>query len=430
MEKQYRLPCLGAMVLFVCSITSNGVAQINGSTATNQSSTISSPTLPDLIAELLRNSSSVQAARYRYDAALKRPSQGSALPEPKISLTNFGVGHPLSGLNGSDFAYYGVGISQDIPYPGKLALASEEAGKEAEMERQRYLALVADLTAQLKAAYYEWYGVSKALEITQQNRTLLEHFESIARARYEVGKGTQAEVLRSQVEQSNLAQQLAVLEQKEQIVEARIHALLNSERPLGSPASPSTSPISASLESLLSKIEIDSPRLGVNRAEIDGRSVGIERAKKDYRPDFGISFQWQKTGSPFPDYYMATFDVKVPLYFWRKQRLGVEEAAARFQEARQDYLAERQNIIYEVKNLYFTAKTSERLLELYDSGVLRQSSLALESSVAGYQVGNVDYLTVMNNFMTVLTYQVQYHEEIAKHAQAKAQLEALTAMEL
>ena len=88
--------------------------------------------MDELVQELLKNSPALRSAQYRVDAAMKRPSQVSTLPEPKISISNFGVGHPLSRLQTSEFAYIGLGVSQEIPFPGKLALAAEEARREAE----------------------------------------------------------------------------------------------------------------------------------------------------------------------------------------------------------------------------------------------------------------------------------------------------------
>ena len=158
---------------------------------------------------------------------------------------------------------------------------------------------------------------------------------------------------------------------------------------------------------------------------LDSRAVEIERSKKEYRPDFAFNFQWQKTGAPYHDYYMASAEMKLPLYFWRKQRLGVEEAAARFQQARQSYISTRQELVFTTKDLYLTAKTSERLLALYQSGVIPQASLSLESALAGYEVGSVDFLTLTNNFMSLLTYEMQYYEELAKHEQALARLESI-----
>src|SRR5436190_23574566 len=84
----------------------------------------------DLLSELLQRNPEIQAARSRFEAATKRPSQAGTLPEPAATYTNLGVGHPFSRLNGSDFAYQGFGISQEFPYAGKLALASEQAKRE------------------------------------------------------------------------------------------------------------------------------------------------------------------------------------------------------------------------------------------------------------------------------------------------------------
>src|SRR5881397_914506 len=84
----------------------------------------------DLVSELLQHNPEIQAARSRFEAATKRPPQAGALPEPTASYTNLGVGHPFSRLNASEFAYQGFGVSQEFPFPGKLALASEEAERE------------------------------------------------------------------------------------------------------------------------------------------------------------------------------------------------------------------------------------------------------------------------------------------------------------
>jgi cobalt-zinc-cadmium efflux system outer membrane protein len=101
----------------------------------------------DLLDGLMQNNPEIQAARSRFEAATKRPSQAGTLPEPTASYTNLGVGHPFSRLNGSDFAYQAFGVSQDFPFPGKLALASEEARREAESEQQNYRSVVLNIAS-------------------------------------------------------------------------------------------------------------------------------------------------------------------------------------------------------------------------------------------------------------------------------------------
>lgn len=386
--------------------------------------------LDDLVQQMLERSPTIRGAQYRVDAAMKRPSQASSLPDPKVTFNNFGVGHPFSRLSASNFAFAGVGVSQEIPYPGKLGLAAEEARRGAEADRQTYRTIVLGATAELKALYYDWFGVSKAIEITRKNQDLLQRLEQIARVRYSVGKGLQQDVLKAQVEQSTLAQQLELLGQRKATIEARMGSLINGDLPPGRPAAIVFTPFATPLNEILAALDAQSPQLKTRRAIIEGRAVGIERSKKEYRPDFGVNAQWQKTGAPFRDYYMLSAEVKVPLYFWRKQRLGVEESVAHFREAREDYLSDRQELVFQAKDLYLTAKTSERLLALYREAIIPQSALSLESALAGYEVGNTDFLTLMNNFSTVLSYETQYYGELAKHAQAIARLEALVAMPL
>src|SRR5258708_21891080 len=91
-----------------------------------------------LLDALMQNNPEIRAARFRFEAATKRPSQVGALPEPKLTLANVGVGQPFSRLNVSEFAYRGIGLAQEIPFPGKLGLAAEEARREADSERQNY----------------------------------------------------------------------------------------------------------------------------------------------------------------------------------------------------------------------------------------------------------------------------------------------------
>ena len=170
-------------------------------TGLSQAQQPSPPTdLRELLEALIEKNPGILAAQYRFEAATKRPSQVSTLPDPKLTLVNFGVGAPFSRLNASEFAYRGVGVSQDIPFPGKLALAGEQAKREADSEREMYRSLILEKASQLKQAYFDWFNVTKAIEITGKNRDLLDRFEQIARARYSVGRGIQTDVLRAQAE--------------------------------------------------------------------------------------------------------------------------------------------------------------------------------------------------------------------------------------
>ncbi len=385
---------------------------------------------PELVSELLQRNPEILAARARFDAATKRPSQAGTLPEPTATYSNFGVGRPFSGLNGSNFAYHGFGVSQEFPFPGKLALASEEAKREAESEQQKYQAVILDVASRLKVAYYEWLVVNKAVELTRRHSDLLSRFEEIARNRYQVGKGLQQDVLKAQLEVSSLEQQLAMLDEKRQRAQAEIASLLAEPTVvLRAPAEIQPTPFSMHLDELL-KATADSPRVRAEQKMVDARAVGINRSLKDFRPDFGASFQWQRTGTNFPDFYMATVEVKIPIYCARKQRYALEESYSRLNEAKQNYRAAQQQAAYGVKDQFLTIQSSERILNLYKTTLLPQAQLTVDSSASAYEVGSIDFLSLVSNLTNLISLERQYYDELARHEEAIARLEPVVGHEL
>jgi outer membrane protein, heavy metal efflux system len=384
----------------------------------------------DLLNGLIQNNPEIQAARSRFEAATKRPSQAGTLPEPTARYTNFGVGHPFSGLNANEFAYHGFGVSQEIPFPGKLALASEEAKREAEGIQQNYRAVVLDVTARLKVAYYEWLTVNKAIELTRKHSDLLSRFEEIARNRYTVGKGLQQDVLKAQLEVSTLEQQLAMLDEKRQRAEAEIASLLAAPSVvLRAPGEIQPRTFSISLEELI-RATNDSPRVRAEQKMVDARAVGINRSLKDFRPDFGVNLEWDHTGGNFPEHYMATVEVRIPIYYARKQRYALEESYSKLGEAKQNYRAAQQQSIYQVKDQYLSIQSSERILNLYKTTLIPQAQLTVDSSASAYEVGSIDFLTLLTNLTNLISLDRQYYDELARHEEAIARLEPIVGKEL
>ena len=184
-----------------------------------------------------------------------------------------------------------------------------------------------------------------------------------------------------------------------------------------------------SLDELLKAIA-DSPRVRAEQKMVDARAVGIYRSKKDFRPDFDVNFQWQHTGSNFPDYYMASIGVKIPIYYARKQRYALEESYSRFDEARQNYRAAQQQAVYQVKDQYLSIQSSERILNLYRTTLLPQAQLTVDSSASAYEVGNIDFLTLVSNLSNLIGLERQYYDELARHEEAIARLEPVVGREL
>jgi cobalt-zinc-cadmium efflux system outer membrane protein len=172
-------------------------------------------------------------------------------------------------------------------------------------------------------------------------------------------------------------------------------------------------------------------------AAVKSQEQGITRgqqalalANRELRPDFGVTVTSQKYTGGMPWMYGIDFMVKVPIYWQRKQRPMIAEAAASLDSAR----AMRDNTIAleqaQVTQEFLAATTSKRLADLYSDSILPQARLALESALSSYQVGRVDFLTLLSSYQTVLTYEVGYEEQAARLRQALARIEPFVGEEL
>jgi outer membrane protein TolC len=267
--------------------------------------------------------------------------------------------------------------------------------------------------------------------VLQRNTDLLGQFSKIAEARYQIGLGIQQDVLRAQTEVSMLEQRRLELEREREVLIAQINALLNRppESPLGVPLDYARAELSVSLNELYAAVESHSPRVRQNQVKVEQNTLALNLSRKDYYPDFAVETGWASRGH-LRDMWETRVDVRIPLYFWRKQRYAVRESAQAVEQARHEYDATRQELLFRVKDDYLAAKTSSQLLDLYSKTLMPQSSLTLESAMASYQTGNLDFLSLVTNFQSVLGYELEYYEQFAKFHEALARLEEVSGHQL
>jgi outer membrane protein, heavy metal efflux system len=388
-------------------------------------------TLQELIAEALEKNPEIAAAKRRVDVKRARIPQASALPDPVLSVTSMGNVVPFWLQKGDPSSARIVGFTQDIPYPGKLSLKGKAARMETEAELYSYEQTWRNVVTNLKTAYYDLYFIDRSLTTVSRTKTLLEQFLKIAEARYEVGKGLQQDVLKAQTEISILLERQIMLQQRRRSTVALINSILlrSPEEPLGQAADVKKSELPFTLESLYEVALNGNPEIRRQERMIDGSQYRLTAARKDYYPDFGVNVQYLQRDR-MPDMWGFGVNVKIPLYFGQRQRPAVQEAAAELAGARQEYESLRAQTMFRVKDYYLTATTAARLLQLYETGVIPQAALTLESSIASYQVGTSDFLTLLTNLVTVLTYELNYYEQLANYQKALVQLEPLIGVEL
>lgn len=389
--------------------------------------------LEELIPEALRRNPEILAAQKRYEAGRQRPAQESSLPDPMLSLgyTSSGSPRPFAGIGREPMANAGVMISQEFPFPGKRKLRGEIAAREADAEFQQYEAVQLSVLSRLKQAFYRLRYAYAATEVLERNRELLRKFLRTTEARYAVGQAQQQDVFKAQTQLSILETRLARLAQERRSREAELNSLLArpADSPLARPADAQPAPLRATLEELFEQARQNAPLLRREEKTVQRAKLALNLARKEHYPDYTLSAGYYHMGA-MPSMYMARVDFKLPAWFWRKQRAGVAEQASNLGEARRNLEATGQMLAFRIKDDYLMAETSWRLAEMYSGTVIPQSSLALQSALAAYSTGGVDFLTVLANFTTMLEYELSYYEEIESYFLALARLEEMTGVPL
>jgi cobalt-zinc-cadmium efflux system outer membrane protein len=384
--------------------------------------------LDPLVVELRAANPELQVARKRYEAALARPAQESALPDPRITVgwTSVGWPYPGAGLGSEATSNIGVQVAQEIPFPGKRALKGGIAEKEAQSVAQAYRITELRLIAQLKQRFYELRFAYEAIDLLSRNQQVLQQLAKVAEARYATGKATQQDIIKAGVEVLILDNRLILLEQKKLSLGTEINALLNRapEADLARPEPAPALPVLESFEALRARALESSPLLLAQRAVIDGRQLGVQSAQRAYYPDFDLMTGYYNMGSLKPMWEFKV-QINVPLFAGRKQRYGLEEAGAGLAEAQRTYRNEQQMLLARLRDRHLAAGAALKLMDLYAHQVVPQSELALQSSLTGYETGSADFLTVLANFTTIREYQMSYREQQSEYLKALAGMEEL-----
>jgi cobalt-zinc-cadmium efflux system outer membrane protein len=388
--------------------------------------------LAALVEEAGKNNPDIVAALRGWQAAAQVPTQVSTLPDPQVTVQQFSVGspRPFAGFTNSDFAYIGFGVSQDVPYPGKLKLRGEAAERDAAVARERVDSVKRSVVEQAKAAYFQLAYVQQTLGILQRDGTLLEQIEKVAEARYRTGQGTQQDVLKAQLQQTKLLRELAHHHELMGTAQAQIKKLLN--RPQESAdiavAELTDTPLRYSSDELLAKVRTGDPDIAGRQEMVRKQSLQVEMARKDRYPDFNVQYMWEHTAEQYRDYYELTFSARLPIYRRRKLDPELTQAVKELDRSQREYESQVQQAYFEVKDELIAAETAEQLLKIYREGLIPQALATFRAGLASYESGQEDFQTLLSAFLDVLDFDEEYWKSLADHETALARIEQLTGM--
>jgi cobalt-zinc-cadmium efflux system outer membrane protein len=391
--------------------------------------------LSELLAEAEKNNPQIEAARQSWQAAKQVPTQVSTLPDPQFNLQHLSVGspRPFAGYTNSDFAYVGLGVSQDIPYPGKLRLKGEIAKREADVSQQQIETVRRTVLAELKTAYFRLAYLSKTLTILEQHGELLKQIEQAADARYRSGMGSQQDLLQAQLQKTKLLREIAMHHLEVGKLEAQIKQLLNrpQDSPDIEPSELTETPLAQTYAELLTAAQVQNPEIAGAKRMIEKQSLRVDLARKDFYPDFNMQYMWQRTDpTQFRAYYMLSVGVRVPIYRGRKQRPELAQAEAEKLRAGSELQAQSQQIAAELRAQYVLAQQTSELLKIHREGLSPQSRSEFQAALATYQSNKQDFQALLAAFLDVLRFDEEYWQNVAEYETAIARLEQITGLSL
>jgi len=384
--------------------------------------------LAEVVAEALAKSPEIAAAERRLDAARQRQAQERSLPDPVLSGGYDAAGSPWpgAGLGSEPTANIGFMVSQELPYPGKRDLRGAIALREADAEGEQVDAVRLSVTARVKQAYYRLAYTYAAGEALARNRDLLETLVKVSETRYGVGQAAQQDVIKAQTQLTILQLQLERLGRERLVREAELNALLarRPATPVGQPDDLQLTAFEPSIDDLVAAANAHAPLLRRDAILIDRAQLRLDAARKDYKPDFAVSGGYYYMGE-MPAMYAFRFDVTIPLQRSRRNA-AVAEQVNTVEAAKRSLESAGLDVQARLQEDLAIASASARLARLYRESVLPQARLALESSMASYQTGRVDFLSVLTSFGTVLEYEISYYDELVSFHAAVSRLEELT----
>ena len=379
----------------------------------------------------------VEYAAMRYDAqaAMERIGPAGALPDPMLriewmDITRMGDRNPT--LDPSRVGGTRYRLMQELPWFGKRALRADVATFEAEAVRNAAQGSWTELRAATRKSYVQHYYIAHNERVTRDILALLQRLEQLAQVRYGNGLSPQQDAVRAQLEQTALRSDLLMLENERRSVEARLNALLN--RPADAPlAEPETLPSlpqqeTIAFEALLDRARQSNPQLAVEVSRIHAAEKSRELTYRNRYPDVAFGVAPIQSGDSINEWeVMVEFSIPLQQGTRRSQE---REAGAMLAAARARHDAVMYRLTGEIAEQLAAYETAARTESLIASSLLPQSRLTMQSALAGYETGKVDFATLLEAQRAIDRARIDLLKAQAERQLRIAELERLLGVEL
>lgn len=386
--------------------------------------------LRQLIDHAYLHNPSLKAARKKWTAVIERRPQVTAYKDPVFQYSYF-IENVETRVGPQEQKF---SLSQEIPFPGKLGLKGEIVAEEVKIARLEFEKHTRDLIVELKEAYYELAYINRAIELTRQNKELLEHLTNIGATEYTLDGTTLHDVFQAQSQLSQVAYDLILLTELKSSEATRINSLLNRdpEEHLGEPQVVGYYPFNYSLEDLYKLVLDNQQELTISDYDISRNKKNIELAEMIYRPDFKLGMDYIDVGKAAgpnvvdsgQDAYSVNVGITIPLWFG-KNRARVSEAKSEYAAAVFRKKDLENKAVADIKFLYFKLRNSERLLHLYRDSLIPQAAESMQAAETWFKTKKGSFAGLLETQAVWLNFNLARERALADYYQRIAQMEKL-----
>ena len=379
--------------------------------------------LEELVADTVHHSPGLRRLQEEYEAAKARVIDAWLPRDPEVGVDVEGQPDLFRFNRRTDNEY---SVTQMIPFPSKLFLRGLVASKEADIAYRKYKDKEREVIWHIEEPYYKLKLYKKTLEVSEENRGLLEQILKSAKARYESNQGSQRDLLKTQIEMSKISVEVFNLKEKIHLEEAHISHVLNKPLPtvyVFPDASP-RKPFDYSLEDL-------EKRALEKRAELKAMEEGIERAKlgrtlaaTDWLPDITVRYEGRQFRGDDTIAENDTFiGVTVPVWSLLKGVGGVWKSAGFETNAAESmYVETRNEIFLKIHEAYSRVKSSKNAIDVYENSILPQAKQEVQVLLASYEAGKADFLSLIESQKTLKEAEVEYQTALTEYEMAVSEL--------
>lgn len=329
-------------------------------------------------------------------------------------ITNQGTNKP-PGLLPSKVGGTRYLLMQSLPWFGKLDLQSGIAKAQVAGARGQTAATWADLAGKIKSAYAMHYYLSVSIRLTRETLDLTSRLEKIAQTRYANGLGTQQEVIRAQIEKTDLQTMLIDLGNEQHHAHVILNGLLSrpADAELTAPLQLRPLPAAAQMPSLEDRLRAHNPQLQVARASINEAAMSRDLSYKNRYPGFTLGVAPTQSGSSVKSWdLMVEFNIPLQQESRRSQE---HEAQAKLAASTAREASLLNQMLSELSISVSGLEAARSTDGIIATSLLPQAELNFQSAMSGYTTGKVDFSTLLDTQRQILK---------ARSQRIKAQYEA------